>query len=223
MKNIKHFSWEEFKERIDALRRRGEITEEDALRMEETYRFLTTDKVTGLKDRKLLEEGLLKRLEDMRLRKSDRITVLFFDLKKFGPFNKKYGHNVGDRVLGEFGKLLKRSLYRHDDIFRYGGDETVVILPDTDEDGTKIVLDRINNMANRRKRTYLNLLDTDEETIDYLEKRGRKVEDLKKNISDLNYHVGFATLSAKDVLGMNSDELIYYARKFIQKANDNMV
>lgn len=59
--------------------------------------------------------------------------LLFFDLDKFKDLNDSMGHQAGDQLLQEVGKALQKNRYTRDRSFRYGGDEFVVLLPDTTE------------------------------------------------------------------------------------------
>ena len=60
------------------------------------------------------------------------LSVIYFDLDHFKKVNDTYGHNAGDFILSELSKLVK-SIVRKDDIFcRFGGEEFVILLPNTD-------------------------------------------------------------------------------------------
>ena len=103
--------------------------------MLEMHAQATTDPLTRLANRRYLGE-LLPR-EVMRARRSDgkvtsgRLAALLIDLDFFKKVNDTHGHEAGDLVLSEVGKLL-RALVRASDIAcRYGGEEIVLILPDT--------------------------------------------------------------------------------------------
>ena len=60
------------------------------------------------------------------------LSVIYFDLDRYKKVNDTYGHNAGDFILSELSKLVK-SIVRKDDIFcRFGGEEFVILLPNTD-------------------------------------------------------------------------------------------
>jgi GAF domain-containing protein len=69
--------------------------------------------------------------------------VVFLDLDRFKPINDKYGHLRGSRVLREVGFLLREAVRETDYPARYGGDEFVVVLPQTDDDGALQMAERL--------------------------------------------------------------------------------
>lgn len=70
------------------------------------------------------------------LRQGTSLAVLFFDLDYFKPYNDTYGHLAGDACLKRIVECVKSSLYRPGDFLaRYGGDEFVIVLPNTPLDG----------------------------------------------------------------------------------------
>ncbi|MFW6341768.1 MAG: diguanylate cyclase [Halothiobacillaceae bacterium] len=93
-------------------------------------RMATTDALTGLANRRVL----LERLEEecLRVNRSGReASLLMFDLDHFKWVNDGYGHAVGDRVLIRFSELLKANRRRTDVAARMGGEEFVLLMPDT--------------------------------------------------------------------------------------------
>jgi diguanylate cyclase (GGDEF)-like protein len=100
------------------------------------YRRLTliaeTDSLTGLPNRRALTATLRATMRDCRDRRS-ALSALFIDLDHFKTINDSYGHLQGDQVLIEIVRLLRTCLRRSDYLARFGGEEFVVLLPDTDE------------------------------------------------------------------------------------------
>lgn len=87
------------------------------------------DPLTGLANRMRLDEQMQKTF--MKQRKGgDYEALLFIDLDRFKLINDSLGHNVGDRVLVEVALRLKDSLRPTDQLFRFGGDEFIVLLHD---------------------------------------------------------------------------------------------
>ncbi len=99
------------------------------------------DKLTGLPNRALLKERL-EFAEAMSKRRRTPFTLLFIDLDGFKNINDEHGHEAGDRVLEAIGGRLLRNLRRIDTACRFGGDEFIVLLADTDnpEDIRQIAL-----------------------------------------------------------------------------------
>jgi diguanylate cyclase (GGDEF)-like protein len=73
-------------------------------------------------------------------------SLIFFDLDHFKQVNDVYGHLVGSKLLWMIGDLLKSNLRLIDYAFRYGGDEFVVILPQTSKENALIVLRRLKDL-----------------------------------------------------------------------------
>ena len=104
----------------------------------------TIDELTGLLTRRqltALAERELARARRQRL----PITVLLFDLDHFKAVNDTHGHLVGSRLLAEVGYLIKAQLRLIDFAFRYGGDEFVVLLPQTSKDQAVVVAKRLQD------------------------------------------------------------------------------
>lgn len=96
--------------------------------------------------------GCLLRSElETFLHKQDGIyTVLFCDLDNFKLINDTYGHAAGDEIIRSFGEFLLQSTRQSDRVFRYGGDEFVVALPNTEIKGASVLTERMCNSWNRR-------------------------------------------------------------------------
>jgi diguanylate cyclase (GGDEF)-like protein len=69
--------------------------------------------------------------------------MIMCDLDHFKQVNDRYGHLMGDYVLSQIATILKSSVRGSDYIFRYGGDEFLILLPETDEQGAEIVCRRV--------------------------------------------------------------------------------
>jgi diguanylate cyclase (GGDEF)-like protein len=103
-----------------------------------------TDVLTGAFSRRYLERQLTHELERSR-RSGHALSVLLIDIDHFKRINDRYGHAVGDEVLrstyGRMRELLPRA---NDWIGRYGGEEFLAVLLDTDLPGAEVVAQRIN-------------------------------------------------------------------------------
>ncbi|PRY28440.1 sensor domain-containing diguanylate cyclase [Pseudosporangium ferrugineum] len=109
---------------------------------EEAQRLSLTDPLTGLWNYRYLRESLRREVERAS-RFGRMLTVLVLDLDHFKEVNDTYGHGAGDTVLGEFARRLRIGLREVDVAFRQGGEEFVVLLPETDAYGGVIVAERL--------------------------------------------------------------------------------
>lgn len=111
-------------------------------RNREIQELVITDKLTGLYNRNYLMTVLDD--EIMRFQRgNDPLTVMMIDLDDFKAINDGYGHALGDKILSAFGIMLHKTVRKYDRGFRYGGEEFVVVLPDTDMTVAWILAERI--------------------------------------------------------------------------------
>lgn len=89
------------------------------------------DPMTGLGNRTAMVRRLAIELERYQ-RSQQSCCVAVIDLDDFKPINDSYGHPTGDRVLRSIASLLAAGIRPYDDVFRYGGDEFVLCLPNSD-------------------------------------------------------------------------------------------
>lgn len=102
----------------------------------------TTDALTGVGNRLAMAQEL-ERQEAERVRYKRPYCVLLVDLDHFKRINDRHGHAVGDRVLREVVAALVGSLRSADRAFRYGGEEFLVLVPETSREGAQTVAERI--------------------------------------------------------------------------------
>ena len=88
------------------------------------------DPLTGLYNRRYMDGLLQKELHRME-RRGLPLGIIMLDLDHFKGFNDTFGHEAGDMLLREFGVFLKRNIREEDYACRYGGEEFVVLLPET--------------------------------------------------------------------------------------------
>ena len=103
-----------------------------------------TDPLTGLLNRRGLEERAIVEIAHAR-RDHNPIALAGFDLDYFKRINDRWGHETGDRVLVGLADLLMREARDIDTVARLGGEEFVVLLPDTDLDGARAFTDRVRD------------------------------------------------------------------------------
>jgi diguanylate cyclase (GGDEF)-like protein len=103
-------------------------------RISKVSRQASTDTLTGLYNRSLLEKTL-GRLLALSKRDNKPLSILMLDLNKFKDVNDRFGHGFGDEVLRQSARAIAESIRKSDFIFRYGGDEFLLILPETGSTG----------------------------------------------------------------------------------------
>ena len=101
-----------------------------------------TDSLTGLYNRRRMQE-LLEQQTAMFTRNRSVFTLIFVDIDHFKKFNDTYGHFCGDYVLSEAASFMKKNLRMGDVIARWGGEEFLIMLPDTDINGARIMAEKI--------------------------------------------------------------------------------
>jgi diguanylate cyclase (GGDEF)-like protein len=126
-----------------------------ALVLENTklFKLAITD---GLTDLYLVRHFKIKLNEEIkRSRRYGKIfSIVFFDIDHFKKFNDTYGHQVGDEVLKQVAAIFKESLREDIDLpARYGGEEMIALLPETDADGAYIVAERLRTAIEKHEFT----------------------------------------------------------------------
>jgi len=124
------------------------VAEFSAIAIENAQNFHKVEELTILDDHtRLFNSRHLKRQLEQEVVRATRfghpVSLIFFDLDHFKRVNDSHGHQAGSRVLHEVGKLLLRTLRSTDVPVRYGGDEFVVLMPETSKDQALLAARRI--------------------------------------------------------------------------------
>jgi diguanylate cyclase (GGDEF)-like protein len=107
------------------------------------------DALTGIHNRRFFDENMKRTISSLS-RSDSLLSVLMIDIDFFKRYNDSYGHLEGDKCLKIVAQTLSRSITRTDDfVVRYGGEEFVVVLPNTDDYGARLIADKL--LENIRK------------------------------------------------------------------------
>jgi len=163
-----------------------------ALHNARLYITAITDDLTQLYCRNYIYERLGQEIQ--RAQRYDRpFSVLALDLDDFKKVNDKYGHNAGDQVLKMFSNILLEELRDSDIAGRFGGEEFIVILGETDFDGAILFAERIR-------------LKTEKQTI---EKDGQIIR-VTTSIGVVNYHQCYGDMASQML--EEADKALYRAK-----------
>ena len=121
---------------------------ENQILLKKNIELSTIDDVSNLYNLKHFKQMLNVELKRAN-RNSKPFSLIFFYLYFFKDINDTHGHQTGSSVLNKIGKLLKDNLRETDISARYGGDEFVVILPQTDEKNAKIVAEKLRKLISK--------------------------------------------------------------------------
>ncbi|WP_092491922.1 sensor domain-containing protein [Virgibacillus salinus] len=91
--------------------------------------FALHDPLTELPNRRLFNERLNQALETLKEKNKDELAVIMLDIDRFKEVNDEMGHDVGDRVIIEFGRRITQMIREKDTVARIGGDEFIILLP----------------------------------------------------------------------------------------------
>jgi diguanylate cyclase (GGDEF)-like protein len=116
----------------------------NSLRIAEAERLSQTDDLTKLHNARYLRQFLLSEVRRAR-RYNSSVAALFFDLDDFKLVNDVHGHLVGSHVLMEMATIILSSVRDTDVVARYGGDEFVVVLPESNVEQAAFVAERMRH------------------------------------------------------------------------------
>ncbi len=124
---------------------------------EKLLKLSVTDDRTNLLNDRYLKRRLQEEFK-RALRYGTPLSVTMLDLDHFKQINDKYGHDCGDQVLREFGRLVTDNAREIDIVGRYGGEEFLMILPNTDAIRATIVAERVRKAAEEHVYRYKEFL-----------------------------------------------------------------
>jgi diguanylate cyclase (GGDEF)-like protein len=106
------------------------------------HRQITTDSLTGVSDRILLNSTLeqaARRVDE----EGQNASLVALDLDYFKDINDEYGHDVGDEVLKRVGATLRRSVRKSDSVFRFGGEEFILLFADIEPEQCMRIVEKL--------------------------------------------------------------------------------
>jgi diguanylate cyclase (GGDEF)-like protein len=104
--------------------------------------YASTDMLTGLLNRRALYQILTMEMERFS-RHGRRFSIIIFDVDHFKNINDEFGHMKGDEVLSDLAKLVEKTIRHVDYAGRWGGEEFLIILPDTELQAAGILAERL--------------------------------------------------------------------------------
>jgi diguanylate cyclase (GGDEF)-like protein len=118
--------------------------------LSEKHSAATTDKLTGVANRSALLAALFTEIE--RVNRYDRpLSIAFIDLDHFKNVNDTYGHDAGDLVLQRVAAILRDNVRRQDTVGRYGGEEFMIILRETDVNEAARLAEKLRMLVEREE------------------------------------------------------------------------
>ncbi|MDD5434154.1 MAG: diguanylate cyclase [Nitrospira sp.] len=118
------------------------LNEELSKMYEEARESSLHDPLTGLANRRMINTDLEKFIARVK-RSGSHLSILMIDIDYFKKYNDTHGHPAGDRLLVAFAKIVTEEVRGGDLVSRYGGEEFLVILPDTDLNGALNMSERV--------------------------------------------------------------------------------
>ncbi len=115
-----------------------------------TRELSVRDELTGINNRRYFQQML--QMEWKRAVRFHRdISLIMLDVDHFKQYNDSFGHLQGDKVLKRIGGLLMKNLREVDTIARFGGEEFIMLLPDTDKQGAIVVAEKVRLLMEQEK------------------------------------------------------------------------
>jgi diguanylate cyclase (GGDEF)-like protein len=144
------------------------------------------DDLTGVYNRKYILE-LLNSSEN-----NSDLTIMMLDIDHFKQINDKYGHQAGDEALRKVAQAIKGSLRSQDKVGRYGGEEFIILLPNTDIDKTYVIAERIRSNVEYIQYTNKDLKTTISIGVAMWQQNYNNMDDLIKEADRQLYRAKFS-------------------------------
>lgn len=125
----------------------------NATSFHQALKMAYTDPLTQAKNRSSFNDTVAREMS-LAARNAKNLSLIFLDIDHFKAINDTHGHDCGDVALASVAKWVKESLRDSDVIFRYGGEEFVILLSDTDIHGAELLAERIRHSIERHTLAY---------------------------------------------------------------------
>jgi diguanylate cyclase (GGDEF)-like protein/PAS domain S-box-containing protein len=132
------------------------IEDELSYKNEVLNQLAVRDRLTNLYNHVTIHELLYKNLEEA-IRYKSNLAIAMIDIDNFKEINTSYGHRIGDHLLADVARILRESVRGADIVGRYGGEEFMVIMPQTDVDAAYQVMERVRVYCEEREFDKINL------------------------------------------------------------------
>ncbi len=160
------------------------VNRRSAKHSEELYEISITDSLTGLYNYRFFSDYI--QTEYNRAQRNNQIfTVVMMDINNFKQVNDRYGHLEGDRVLNEIATLIKSNIRNYDVAFRYGGDEFVIVLPETSKEIANALVERLKQSYEEYCKKYHEIQFS--VAVGYEDSKGKSLEELYQLADELMY------------------------------------
>jgi len=108
----------------------------------ELERLASIDKLTGAYNRRMIDEFMKKEVS-LHVRDSKNLSLIMADIDHFKAVNDTYGHQAGDVVLSDVGRIISSAIRKSDIFGRYGGEEFIIICPNTSSEQALVLAEKI--------------------------------------------------------------------------------
>lgn len=157
------------------------------------YKAATTDQLTDIYNRAYLMDVLQTEYQRSQ-RFSEVFSCVIFDIDDFKKVNDTYGHQMGDEVIKNIASIARKNIRSTDIVGRYGGEEYLIIMPNTDAKGATIIAEKIREMVAK---------------TDFRNRKKRITCTISLGISDTTIR----SIKSHDDVLFNSDSALYQAKK----------
>lgn len=104
--------------------------------------LIIIDSVTLIRCRKIYDIEVDEEIK-RTIKSSNDLSIIVFDIDHFKKFNDTYGHDVGDKVLKDVAQCVSKNIKSYNKVYRYGGEEFVIVLPNTSLKEAEVVSERV--------------------------------------------------------------------------------